>query len=125
MLSGQSYSIDLYSKTNYIMNLSMLCPLYMAEISPPELRGSLMALEQFSIVLGVVFGFWTGFLTRSSMLLLLACSFPLISQLLLPSSRFLVMAPSTRYPNHPRYHPCFRMFVPPSLSKIISFTREI
>ncbi|KAJ2935042.1 hypothetical protein H1R20_g2028, partial [Candolleomyces eurysporus] len=45
--------------------LSMLSPLYMAEISPPELRGSLLALEQLSIVLGVVFGFWTGFLTRS------------------------------------------------------------
>ncbi|KDR69748.1 hypothetical protein GALMADRAFT_907602 [Galerina marginata CBS 339.88] len=44
--------------------LSMLSPLYMAEISPPEVRGSLMALEQFSIVLGVVFGFWTGFATR-------------------------------------------------------------
>ncbi|KAG1782069.1 general substrate transporter, partial [Suillus placidus] len=44
--------------------LSMLSPLYMAEISPPELRGSLMALEQLAIVLGVVFGFWTGFLTR-------------------------------------------------------------
>lgn len=26
-----------------------------------------MALEQLSIVLGVVFGFWTGFITRSSM----------------------------------------------------------
>lgn len=37
----------------------------MAEISPPELRGSLTALEQFSIVLGVVLGFWTGFFTRS------------------------------------------------------------
>jgi hypothetical protein len=45
----------------------MLSPLYMAEISPPEVRGSLMALEQFAIVLGVVLGFWTGFLTRSSM----------------------------------------------------------
>jgi len=45
----------------------MLSPLYMAEISPPEVRGSLMALEQLSIVLGVVFGFWTGFITRSSM----------------------------------------------------------
>ena len=44
----------------------MLAPLYMAEISPPEVRGSLMALEQFSIVLGVVFGFWTGFMTRDS-----------------------------------------------------------
>jgi len=45
--------------------LSMLSPLYMAEISPPEVRGSLMALEQFSIVLGAVLGFWTGFFTRS------------------------------------------------------------
>ncbi|KAH7883353.1 general substrate transporter [Phlebopus sp. FC_14] len=44
--------------------LSMLSPLYMAEISPPELRGSLMALEQLAIVLGVVFGFWVGFFTR-------------------------------------------------------------
>ena len=44
--------------------LSMLSPLYMAEISPPELRGSLMSLEQFAIVLGVVLGFWTGFWTR-------------------------------------------------------------
>lgn len=42
----------------------MLSPLYMAEISPPEVRGSLMALEQLAIVLGVVFGFWTGFFTR-------------------------------------------------------------
>jgi hypothetical protein len=45
----------------------MLSPLYMAEISPPELRGFLMALEQLSIVLGVVLGFWLGFFTRSSM----------------------------------------------------------
>ncbi|KAF9262631.1 general substrate transporter [Marasmius fiardii PR-910] len=44
--------------------LSMLSPLYMAEISPPEVRGSLLALEQFSIVLGVVLGFWLGFFTR-------------------------------------------------------------
>jgi len=44
----------------------MLCPLYMAEISPPEFRGSLLALEQFSIVFGVVVGFWAGFLTRES-----------------------------------------------------------
>ncbi|KAG7439697.1 uncharacterized protein BT62DRAFT_924525 [Guyanagaster necrorhizus] len=44
--------------------LSMLSPLYMAEISIPELRGSLMALEQFAIVMGVVFNFWFGFFTR-------------------------------------------------------------
>ncbi|KAJ7496412.1 MFS monosaccharide transporter [Mycena latifolia] len=44
--------------------LSMLSPLYISEISPPEVRGSLIALEQFSIVLGVVVGFWIGFFTR-------------------------------------------------------------
>ncbi|KAI0919077.1 hypothetical protein AcW1_003451 [Taiwanofungus camphoratus] len=44
--------------------LSMLSPLYMAEISAPEVRGSLMTLEQFAIVLGAVLGFWTGFFTR-------------------------------------------------------------
>ncbi|KAJ7194881.1 general substrate transporter [Mycena pura] len=45
--------------------LSMLSPLYISEISPPEVRGSLVALEQFSIVLGVVVGFWIGFFTRN------------------------------------------------------------
>ncbi|KAJ8697189.1 hypothetical protein PTI98_006988 [Pleurotus ostreatus] len=45
--------------------LSMLCPLYMAEISPPEIRGSLMALEQYAIVLGVIVGFWLGYFTRT------------------------------------------------------------
>ncbi|KIK50759.1 hypothetical protein GYMLUDRAFT_51026 [Collybiopsis luxurians FD-317 M1] len=45
--------------------LSTLSPLYMAEISPPEVRGSLMALEQFAIVLGVVLGFWVGYFTRN------------------------------------------------------------
>lgn len=44
---------------------SMLSPLYLAEISSPSLRGSLMALEQLAIVLGVVFGFWLGFITRT------------------------------------------------------------
>lgn len=82
--------------------LSMLSPLYMAEISPPELRGSLMALEQLAIVFGVVFGFWTGFLTRNipssaSWRIPLALQFlPGVSLclgcfLLPPSPRFLVL----------------------------------
>ncbi|KAF8588878.1 MFS monosaccharide transporter [Ramaria rubella] len=45
--------------------LSMLSPLYIGEISAPESRGALLALEQLGIVLGVVLGFWFGFLTRS------------------------------------------------------------
>ena len=38
--------------------LSCLAPLYLSEIAPREIRGSLLALEQFSIVTGVVVGFW-------------------------------------------------------------------
>jgi MFS family permease len=38
--------------------LSCLAPLYLCEIAPREIRGSLLALEQFSIVTGVVIGFW-------------------------------------------------------------------
>ena len=49
-----------------LISPGMLSPLYMAEISPPGVRGSLMTVEQLSIVLGVAFGFWTGFITRSS-----------------------------------------------------------
>ncbi|KIJ66107.1 hypothetical protein HYDPIDRAFT_110267 [Hydnomerulius pinastri MD-312] len=82
--------------------LSMLSPLYMAEISPPELRGSLMALEQLAIVLGVVFGFWIGFFTRNiagsaSWRIPLALQFiPGVSLclgcfLLPPSPRFMVL----------------------------------
>ncbi|KAF8342662.1 uncharacterized protein EI90DRAFT_3029786 [Cantharellus anzutake] len=33
--------------------------------SPPETRGTILSIEQFSIVLGVVFGFWFGFITRT------------------------------------------------------------
>jgi MFS family permease len=43
----------------------MLCPLFIGEIASPETRGALVALEQLSIVLGVVLGFWVGFATRS------------------------------------------------------------
>lgn len=34
-------------------------------MASPETRGSLISLEQFSIVFGVVLGFWVGFATRS------------------------------------------------------------
>jgi MFS family permease len=54
----------------------MLSPLYLAEISPPEVRGSLMALEQFAIVLGVVLGFLAGYFSRNSMLLRLVLRCP-------------------------------------------------
>lgn len=45
--------------------LSMLAPLYISEISAPDVRGRLLALEQLAICTGVVLGFWAGFFTRS------------------------------------------------------------
>jgi hypothetical protein len=38
--------------------LSMAVPLYISEISPPEVRGTLLVLEEFSIVSGIAIAFW-------------------------------------------------------------------
>ncbi|KPM41999.1 hypothetical protein AK830_g4587 [Neonectria ditissima] len=45
--------------------LAMGAPLYIAEISPPNLRGTLLVLESISIVLGVVISFWITYATRN------------------------------------------------------------
>ncbi|KAJ5134584.1 Major facilitator superfamily domain general substrate transporter [Penicillium atrosanguineum] len=37
---------------------SMVIPLYQAEIAPPELRGSLVSLQQLSITIGTAIAFW-------------------------------------------------------------------
>ena len=44
--------------------LSMVAPLYMAEISPPEIRGTLLVLEEWSIVFGIVLSYWLTYGTR-------------------------------------------------------------
>jgi MFS family permease len=44
--------------------LSMVAPLYISEISPPEIRGTLLTLEEFSIVTGIVIAFWITYGTR-------------------------------------------------------------
>ena len=44
--------------------LSMVVPLYIAELSSPESRGALLVLEEFSIVSGIVIAFWITFGTR-------------------------------------------------------------
>ncbi|KAL6404867.1 hypothetical protein AUP68_11699 [Ilyonectria robusta] len=44
--------------------LAMGAPLYIAEIAPPNLRGTLLVLESISIVLGVVISFWITYGTR-------------------------------------------------------------
>jgi len=37
---------------------SMVIPLYQAEIAPPQLRGSLVSLQQLSITIGTTIAFW-------------------------------------------------------------------
>ncbi|KAH9220755.1 general substrate transporter [Leptodontidium sp. 2 PMI_412] len=44
--------------------LSMVVPLYISEISPPEIRGSLLVFEEFSIVFGIVVSFWITYGTK-------------------------------------------------------------
>ncbi|RDW57516.1 hypothetical protein BP6252_13776 [Coleophoma cylindrospora] len=44
--------------------LSMVVPLYISEISPPEIRGTLLVFEQFSIVFGIIVSFWITYGTR-------------------------------------------------------------
>ncbi|CAO3615047.1 unnamed protein product [Mucor fragilis] len=38
--------------------LSLLVPLYQSEIAPPEIRGSLLSLQQLSITFGILISFW-------------------------------------------------------------------
>lgn len=44
--------------------LSMVAPLYISEISPPEIRGTLLVLEEFCIVFGIVVAFWITYGTQ-------------------------------------------------------------
>lgn len=44
--------------------LSMVAPLYISEISPPECRGTLLVMEELCIVLGIVIAFWITYGTR-------------------------------------------------------------
>ncbi|KDR76257.1 hypothetical protein GALMADRAFT_139982 [Galerina marginata CBS 339.88] len=45
-------------------SLSMAVPLYNAEIAPPEVRGSLVALQQLAITFGILISFWIDFGTN-------------------------------------------------------------
>lgn len=44
--------------------LAMGAPLYISEIAPPNLRGSLMVLEAISIVIGAIVAYWITYGTR-------------------------------------------------------------
>ena len=44
--------------------LAMGAPLYISEISPPEMRGSLLVLEELSIVIGAIISYWVTYGTK-------------------------------------------------------------
>lgn len=44
----------------------MVVPIYISEISPPEIRGSLLVFEELSIVVGIVVSFWIPFGTKDT-----------------------------------------------------------
>ncbi|KAF7316813.1 General substrate transporter [Mycena chlorophos] len=45
-------------------SLSMAVPLYNSELSPPEVRGSLVALQQLAITFGIMVSFWIDYGTN-------------------------------------------------------------
>ncbi|KIW07733.1 uncharacterized protein PV09_01663 [Verruconis gallopava] len=45
-------------------SLSTIVPMYNAEISPPEVRGALVGLQQLSITLGIMISFWIDYGTN-------------------------------------------------------------
>lgn len=44
--------------------LSMVVPLYLSELAPPNIRGSLVALQQLGITVGVMVAFWLDYGTQ-------------------------------------------------------------
>lgn len=48
-----------------IGQLSMVVPLYLSELAPPNLRGSLVSLQQLSITLGIMVAFWLDYGTQN------------------------------------------------------------
>lgn len=105
------------------LKYSMLSPLYMAEISPPEVRGSLMALEQFSIVLGAVVGFWTGFFTRNGELL--SEAHVCLRDIHYKQSTWIsFVAHSTRDSAWPRYLARSRLIIPACVPSIAGSSRK-
>ncbi|KAH8816579.1 general substrate transporter [Xylogone sp. PMI_703] len=45
-------------------SLSMIVPMYNAEVAPPEVRGSLVALQQLAICAGIMVSFWIDYGTN-------------------------------------------------------------
>lgn len=87
-------------------SLSMVVPLYNAELSPPEIRGSLVAMQQLSITFGIMISYWitygTNFIggtgdTQSKAAWLVPITIQLIPALILAAGFAMFMPPSPRW----------------------------
>ncbi|THY57751.1 putative MFS monosaccharide transporter [Aureobasidium pullulans] len=87
-------------------SLSMVVPLYNAELSPPEIRGSLVAVQQLAITFGIMISFWIGYGTnfiggtgdgQSSAAWLVPICIQILPALILGSGMLLFMPESPRH----------------------------
>ena len=53
--------------------LSMLVPMYNAELAPPGIRGSLVALQQLAITFGILISYWIAYGTNCMSIQSLFC----------------------------------------------------
>ncbi|KAJ5198570.1 uncharacterized protein N7498_007687 [Penicillium cinerascens] len=87
-------------------NLSMIVPLYNAELAPPEIRGSLVAVQQLAITFGIMVSFWIGYgtnyiggtgATQSDAAWLVPVCIQLLPALVLAAGMMLFMPQSPRH----------------------------
>ncbi|CAO3626945.1 unnamed protein product [Cunninghamella echinulata] len=63
VFQGAAQNVDYLLASRFVAGLSigglsMLVPLYQSEIAPPNIRGSLVSLQQLSITFGILISFW-------------------------------------------------------------------
>lgn len=87
-------------------SLSMIVPLYNAELAPPEVRGSLVAVQQLAITFGIMISFWIGYgtnyiggtgSTQSNAAWLIPVCLQLLPAIVLAAGMMLFMPQSPRH----------------------------
>ncbi|MEJ2007618.1 MAG: sugar porter family MFS transporter [Acidobacteriota bacterium] len=71
VITGMANGLPLFLAARFIVGIavgvtSMLTPLYIAELSPPKIRGALVTLNQLAIVTGIVVAYYVDYLFAGS-----------------------------------------------------------
>ena len=71
VLTGMASSLPLFLAARFVIGVavgvaSMLTPLYIAELAPPNIRGALVTLNQLAIVTGIVVAYYVDYLFSGS-----------------------------------------------------------